>query len=171
MFCNMVTLTYHEDMLLLFLSTLVLHFSCSYASLHKMADKGRLSAEQCIKTVLFVTETRSAVVIQRQFHAHFQKQWVPSKQFINFITSLIMMVQCWNGNVAGVHLRVLQRTLMLSEDSSPCSGLSFFMLGSSIASEIKILLVDRILGSFHAPPCKYWIWKIYINVRRRQIKY
>jgi hypothetical protein len=38
-----------------------------------------------------------------------------SKQFINFISSLIMMVHCWRGNITGLHPCVLQRTLMLSE--------------------------------------------------------
>jgi hypothetical protein len=37
-----------------------------------MADKGRLSVEQRIKTELFFTETRSVVVTQRRFHAHFR---------------------------------------------------------------------------------------------------
>jgi hypothetical protein len=43
-----------------------------------MADKGRLSIEQRIKTVLFFSETRSAVVTQRRFRVHFQTQWAPS---------------------------------------------------------------------------------------------
>jgi hypothetical protein len=42
-----------------------------------MADKGRLSVEQRIKTVLYFTETRRAVVTQKRFHAHFQIQWAP----------------------------------------------------------------------------------------------
>jgi hypothetical protein len=42
-----------------------------------MADKGRLPVEQCIRAVLFSTETRSAVVIQRRLRAHFQMRWVP----------------------------------------------------------------------------------------------
>jgi hypothetical protein len=47
-----------------------------------MADKGRLFVKQRIKTVLFFTETRSAAVTQRQFHAHFQTQWAPSFKII-----------------------------------------------------------------------------------------
>jgi hypothetical protein len=35
-----------------------------------MADKGILSVEQCIKTVLFFTETRS-VVVAEAVRAHF----------------------------------------------------------------------------------------------------
>jgi hypothetical protein len=50
-----------------------------------MADKGRLSVEQCIKTVLSFTEARSVVVTQRQFCAHFQIQWVPSFKTIHKI--------------------------------------------------------------------------------------
>jgi hypothetical protein len=48
-----------------------------------MADKGRLSVEQCIKTVLFFTEARSAVVTQKRFHAHFQKQCATSFKTIH----------------------------------------------------------------------------------------
>jgi hypothetical protein len=59
-----------------------------------MADKGRLSVEQRIKTVLFFTETRSFVATERWFCAQFQMQF-HSKQFINFTTSLIMMAECW----------------------------------------------------------------------------
>jgi hypothetical protein len=36
-----------------------------------MTDKGRMSVEQCIKTVFFFTETRSVVVTQRRFPDHF----------------------------------------------------------------------------------------------------
>jgi hypothetical protein len=88
---------------------------CSCASLLKMAYTGSLSVEQCIKTVLFFTETRSVAVTKRRLRAHFQTRWVPSfKTIHNFITSLIMMVQCWRGNVASLHLCILQRTLTLS---------------------------------------------------------
>jgi hypothetical protein len=56
------------------------------------------------------------VVTQRRFHAHFQMQWAPSfKKIHYFITSLMMMAQCWRGNVAGLHLCILQRTLTLLE--------------------------------------------------------
>jgi hypothetical protein len=48
-----------------------------------MADKGKLSIEQHIKTASFYTETRSVVVTQRWFHAHFQVQWVPSFKMIH----------------------------------------------------------------------------------------
>jgi hypothetical protein len=36
-----------------------------------------------IKTVLFCTETRSVVVTQRRFHAHFQTRWVASFKTIH----------------------------------------------------------------------------------------
>jgi hypothetical protein len=116
MFCNMVTLTVeHGDQFLLFPSALVSPSSCSCASLQKMVDKGKLYVEQCIKTIFF-TETRSVVVTQRRFCAHFQTQWrLHSEQFLNFITSLIMMVQCKRGNIASHHFCVHQRTLTLSE--------------------------------------------------------
>jgi hypothetical protein len=61
----------------------VLCCSCSCASLHKKADKGRLSVEQALKTVLFFTETISVVVTQGQFHAHFQMRWAPSFKTIH----------------------------------------------------------------------------------------
>jgi hypothetical protein len=48
-----------------------------------MADKGRLSVEQCIKTVLFFTEIRSVVATQWQFRTHFQMWWVPSFKTIH----------------------------------------------------------------------------------------
>jgi hypothetical protein len=38
-----------------------------------------------------------------------------SKEFINLITSLIMIVQCWRGNITGLYLSILWRTLTLSE--------------------------------------------------------
>jgi hypothetical protein len=43
-----------------------------------MADKRRLSVEQRIKTAMFFIETRSVVVTQTQFCAHFQTRWVSS---------------------------------------------------------------------------------------------
>jgi hypothetical protein len=51
-----------------------------------VADNGRLSVEQRVKTVLFFTETRGVVVTQRLFHAltqrlfdaRFQTRWAPS---------------------------------------------------------------------------------------------
>jgi hypothetical protein len=48
-----------------------------------MADKERPSVEQRIKTVLFFIETRSVVVTQKQFHAHFQMRWAPSFKTIH----------------------------------------------------------------------------------------
>jgi hypothetical protein len=48
-----------------------------------MAEKGRLSVEQRIKSALFFTETRSVVVTLRRFHAHFQVQWAPSFKTIH----------------------------------------------------------------------------------------
>jgi hypothetical protein len=48
-----------------------------------MVDKGRLSVEQRIKTVLSFTEARSVVVTQRRFRAHFQTQWAPSFKTIH----------------------------------------------------------------------------------------
>jgi hypothetical protein len=48
-----------------------------------MADKGRLSVEQRIKTVLFFIETESVVVTQRPFRIHFQTQWAPSFKAIH----------------------------------------------------------------------------------------
>jgi hypothetical protein len=102
-------------LVLLLPSMLVSCCSFSCASLLQMADKGRLSVE-LIKTVLFFTETRSAVVTQRRFHAHFQCNGrCHSKQFINFKTSLMMMVQYWRGKVTGLHLCILWRTLTHSE--------------------------------------------------------
>jgi hypothetical protein len=72
--------------------------------------------EQCIKTVLFFTEAISVVVTRGGFIPIFKHDGcLHSKQFINFITSLIMMVQCWRGNVTGLHLCILGRTLMLTE--------------------------------------------------------
>jgi hypothetical protein len=83
-----------------------------------MADKGRLSVEQCIKTVLFFTETRSVVVTQRRFRANFQTRWAPSfktthklyNQFNNDGSAL-------EKNVAALHLCDHRRTLTLSESS------------------------------------------------------
>jgi hypothetical protein len=48
-----------------------------------MADKGRLSVEQRIKTVLFFTEIRSVVVTQTWFHSHFHTRWAPSFKTIH----------------------------------------------------------------------------------------
>jgi hypothetical protein len=65
-----------------FLSILVSPCSCTCASLHQMADKGRLSVEQCIKTVFF-TETRSVVVTRRRFGVNFQMLCAPSFKTIH----------------------------------------------------------------------------------------
>jgi hypothetical protein len=43
----------------------------------------RKTVEQRIKAVLFFTETRSVVVTQRWFHAHFQTRWAPSFKTIH----------------------------------------------------------------------------------------
>jgi hypothetical protein len=73
-----------------------------------MADKGKLSLEQRIKTVFFFTETRSVVVTQRWFMPIFKREGrLPSKQFINFITSLIIMVQCWEETSPAFIWRIL----------------------------------------------------------------
>jgi hypothetical protein len=48
-----------------------------------MADKGKLSVEQRVKTVLFFIETRSVVVTQRWFRAHFQTRRAPSFKTIH----------------------------------------------------------------------------------------
>jgi hypothetical protein len=57
-----------------------------------MNDKGRLSVEQHIKTVLFFTETRS-VVVTRAVSVFTHDGQLHSKKFVNFVTTLIMMVQ------------------------------------------------------------------------------
>jgi hypothetical protein len=50
-----------------------------------MADEGRLSIEQRIRTDLFFTETRSFVVTQRRLHANYQTRWTPSFKTIHKI--------------------------------------------------------------------------------------
>jgi hypothetical protein len=40
-----------------------------------MADEGKLSVEQRIKTELFFTKTRSVVVTQRRMLSYFQTRW------------------------------------------------------------------------------------------------
>jgi hypothetical protein len=80
-----------------------------------MADKGRLSVDQRIKIVLFFTETRSVVVTQMQFCAHFETQWTPTFKTIHKLYNQFNNdVQCLRGNVAGLHLRILRRKLTLS---------------------------------------------------------
>ena len=48
----------------------------------KMADNGRLTVDQKVKLVLFYAETKSVVVTQRRFHAHFDTRWAPCKRTI-----------------------------------------------------------------------------------------
>ena len=48
----------------------------------KMADKRRLTVGQKVKVVLFYAETKSVVVTQRRFRAHFGTRWAPCKQTI-----------------------------------------------------------------------------------------
>jgi hypothetical protein len=55
--------------------------SCS-KYFYKMADNGRLTAEQKAKVMLFFAETKSVTVTQRHFCAHFSIRWVPAKQTI-----------------------------------------------------------------------------------------
>jgi hypothetical protein len=84
MFCNMTAHTVsHEEKFLRFPSALVWRCSCSCASSRKMADKGRLSVVQCIKTMLFFTEIRSVAFTQRQSRAHFQTRLAPSFETIH----------------------------------------------------------------------------------------
>jgi hypothetical protein len=52
--------------------------------------------------MLFFTETRNVVVTQRQFHAHFQTQWMPSFKTIhkpynqfNDDDSVLERKRCW----------------------------------------------------------------------------
>jgi len=48
----------------------------------KMADNGRLTVDQKLKVVLFYAETKSVVVTQRRFRAHFGTRFAPCKQTI-----------------------------------------------------------------------------------------
>ena len=52
----------------------------------KMADSGRLTVDQKVKVVLFYAETKSVVVTQRYFCAHFGTRWAPcrDRQFTDF---------------------------------------------------------------------------------------
>jgi hypothetical protein len=52
---------------------------------------------------------------------------------------------CWE-NLPDVMMGIL--STWFTEDKSPCNCLSFCMLVSSIVIEIKILLIDQILGHF-----------------------
>ena len=47
-----------------------------------MADNGQLTVDQKVKVVLFYAETKSVVVTQRCFCAHFGIRWAPCKQTI-----------------------------------------------------------------------------------------
>ena len=47
-----------------------------------MADSGWLTVVQKVKVVLFYAETKSVVVTQRWFRAHFGTRWAPYKQII-----------------------------------------------------------------------------------------
>ena len=48
----------------------------------KMADNGRLTADQKVKVVLFYAETKSVVATQRGFSAHFGTMWAPCEQTV-----------------------------------------------------------------------------------------
>ena len=48
----------------------------------KMADNGRLTVDQNVKVVLFYAETKSVVVTERRFRAHFGIRWAPCRQTI-----------------------------------------------------------------------------------------
>ena len=48
----------------------------------KIKDKGRLTADQKVKVVLFYAETKSVVATQRRFRANFGTKWDPCKQTI-----------------------------------------------------------------------------------------
>ena len=47
-----------------------------------MAEKGRLTLEQKTKTVLFFAETKSVVLTQQRFRAHFHTRWAPCRQTV-----------------------------------------------------------------------------------------
>jgi hypothetical protein len=80
-----------------------------------MADNGRLSVKQRIKSVLCFTETRSVAVTERRFHSHFQTRWAPSFKTIHKLYNQFNNDGSGTGNVAGLHLCVLRGTLTLSE--------------------------------------------------------
>jgi hypothetical protein len=98
MFCNMVTRQIME----------ISSYSsrAHYTSLHKMANKKRLSVEKRTKTVLFFTDTRSVVVTHRWFCAHFQMRWMPSFRTIHKLYnqfnndySVLERKRCWPSSV------------------------------------------------------------------------
>jgi hypothetical protein len=51
----------------------------------KMADNGRLMVQQRMLTIFFLcfVERKSAVDMQRLFHAHFGRQWAPAPETIH----------------------------------------------------------------------------------------
>ena len=50
-----------------------------------MADNGRLTVDQKVKVVLFYAETKSVLVTQRRFRAHFGTGGLlADRQFIDF---------------------------------------------------------------------------------------
>lgn len=53
----------------------------------KMADRGRLTLEQKVKTVLLYAETKSVAETQRRFRAHFRTRWSPCRQTVYRLTT------------------------------------------------------------------------------------
>jgi hypothetical protein len=51
--------------------------------MQKMTDKGRLTVQQRMQTVLFFAETKCVVETQRWFRAHFGTQWAPAPKTIH----------------------------------------------------------------------------------------
>jgi hypothetical protein len=70
-----------------------------------------------------------------------------SKQFMNFIISLIMMVQCWRGNVAVVHLCVLRRTSTLQSGAAKKPE-QFVKAGCSTTRDIQTIGATNVVKSF-----------------------
>jgi hypothetical protein len=84
----------------------------------------RKTAEQHIKTVLFFTETRSVVVRQTRFRAHFQIQWVPSFKTIHELYNQfnndgsVLERKCWRSSICAFsreHWRCLNGTAKKSQ--------------------------------------------------------
>jgi hypothetical protein len=101
---------------------------------------------------------KKCVVTQRPFRAHFQTDGrLHSKQFIKFITSLITMVQCWRGIVAGLQLCVLRRTLTLQRSPSKSTRKAAAQL------EISWRSVQRILKAIWI--CIHKIWQCCRNLQ------
>jgi hypothetical protein len=119
-----------------------------------MADKGRLSVEQRIKTMLFFTETRSVAFTQRRSRAHFQTRLASSfktiHKFYNQFSNdgSVLEMKCRRISSVRFPENIDDVRVALQRSPSKSTRKSTAELGISRRSVQRILKIDLSLYSY-----------------------